>query len=233
MAKLKKNQSKSNSVIGKSIRKSKDTKKELSVKLHRMSPKEIAIYTTSDQIIVKSMNIGIKNGLLSIGNKQINSPSNVFDIELKINSSEIAVESDSSEANKLEAEKSKTVMRTNVQTLNSIIGIEWKRCKGEFGHNKIEIGDIVLAKMSGYSPWPSRIEDFSKNRKRINVYFFGTNNRGSVNATEVVAFEHCFNLIRYLSFRKFSEFHKSVIEVETLLGIESHLSLLKECQAIQ
>lgn len=224
MAKTKKSESKTKQIVESTINEStnRNNIKNLTVKIHRMTPREIEMHTKADMVIVKKIDIGISKGVLSIGNEQIKSSSKVFDIKLKLNSSETTIEL---------IPASSSQPRSTVKTLDALIRSAWNQCKKDFNEEPAH-GDIVMAKMTSYSPWPSRIEGFSKNKKRADVYFFGTNNRGSVNTNEIVIFDRCHNLIRLLLLRRFSEFHKSVFEVESLLGIEPNLSLLNPIESI-
>lgn len=179
MTKVHKSESKSKDiVIGKSFKKSKDKQKknelikDLVVTVHKMTPSEIKLHTEADSVIVKNMNISICKGVLSIGNEQIQSSTKVFDIKLKLNSSETIVkletasepESLSNSSNKIvervtASKKPASSCMSTVKTLDSLIKSAWTRCKKDSKENNqaIVVGDIVLAKMVGYSPWPSRI----------------------------------------------------------------------------
>lgn len=247
MAKNTKSESKTKQIVDKTIKKdtNKNNIKNLTVKIHKMTPREIELHTKADFFIVKKIEIGISEGVLSIHNDQIKSSSNVFDIKLKLNSSETTIESIVPSSSIQQRSTNKTLdktiesivatssgqQRSTVKTLDTLIRSAWNQCKKDFNEDLV-VGNIVMAKMTGYSPWASRIEGFSKNKKKTNVYFFGTNNRGSVNSNEIVPFSRCHSLIRLLILRKFSEFHKSVLEVENLLGIEPKHSLLNPTESL-
>lgn len=97
----------------------------------------------------------------------------------------------------------------------------------------IKVGDLVVVKMKPYSPWGAHVKGHSKNKKRVHVHFYGTNNEGTVDASEVVSFDICTEVIRLLLLRKIGMFHKSIVEIEKTLDIPQELSLLKECEALQ
>lgn len=74
---------------------------------------------------------------------------------------------------------------------------------------------------------------YTKDKKRAQIYFFGTNNVGSVDAKEIVVFGQCKNVIRLLLLRTIGPFHKGILEVKTLLGIAEEHSLLKKTIALE
>lgn len=116
------------------------------------------------------------------------------------------------------------------KSLNVIINDAWNKCKTEYRSSglHIEHSTVVMAKMSGYSAWPGRIDDFTKNGKRAHVFFFGSNNSGSVDVSEIVPFELCSEMIRLLMLRKVGLFHRGVLEIERFLNIPTALSFTKE-----
>lgn len=126
-----------------------------------------------------------------------------------------------------------------VKTLNSLINADWNKLKKEFQQQQsispvvIENRHIVMAKMNSYSPWGARVEGFNANRKRVHFYFFGTDNRGTVDSTEVIPFQDCHSVIRLLLLRKTSQFHKSIVEVEKILNVPDELSLLNEQNSLK
>lgn len=103
--------------------------------------------------------------------------------------------------------------------------------------NQLKIGDPVLAQMSGYGPWPSLIEDFTKDKKRIKCYFFGSHDRGSVDITKAIPFADAYHVIRLITLRKkigyLKEFVKSVKELEIQCGIPINLSSLRELESLE
>lgn len=96
----------------------------------------------------------------------------------------------------------------------------------------LQIGDFVLARMRGYSPWPSKIISFTKDRRRAKCYFYGSNNNGSVQIQEIIPFRDGFDVIRLLKIRNDNVFIKGVREVEYINGIPEHLSSLREINAL-
>lgn len=90
-----------------------------------------------------------------------------------------------------------------------------------------------MAKMRSYSPWGAQVKGHSKNKKRIHVYFYGTENEGTVDASEIVPFDICEEVIRLLLLRRIGMFHKSILEIERILAVPPELSLLKECESLQ
>lgn len=216
------------------------------VNLTRMSDMEYKFYVNSDKIITKNFDIKIARGMMTIGNESQYSKNGSFNVTLKERESKVDIkfdeqnlERDPKPVNAVNAANIKTpqsaaISKCVVSTLNSLINGAWKVCKMSFraANTPIREDDLVLAKMKSYSPWPARVDGFSKNKKRMNVYFYGTNNTGIVDAVEVVKFEQCHDVIKLLLLRKISEFHKAVREIESILGIRPELSLLKELQQL-
>lgn len=86
------------------------------------------------------------------------------------------------------------------------------------------INSIVLAKMKSYSPWPSKLIQIKG--KNAYVYFFGTNNHGTVQFDEVVPFIEATSVIKLLPAIKINHYKKAVREAEVFQGIPPELSIL-------
>lgn len=113
------------------------------------------------------------------------------------------------------------------KTLAELSNDAWKRCKKHTKSQQIifQIDQYVMAKMMSFSPWPAKITGFTKNRKKAYVYFFGTNNSGSVEINEITSFHDAEEVIRMQLLRHLSHFAKGIKEVETELGIPVELSI--------
>lgn len=111
---------------------------------------------------------------------------------------------------------------------------KWRQVKRQQQHKKKElrIGEMVLSKMRTYAPWPSKILSFSKDGKRAQVFFYGTDNSGSVNMDEIVQFKDTTDVVRLLLRRNMPFFSRGVKTIEHLCGIPDELSLLREFAAI-
>lgn len=126
-----------------------------------------------------------------------------------------------------------------VPTLQSIIDSTFKQQLQKFRETgkQLEIGDSVLAQMSGYGPWPSCIEGFTKNKQRIKCYFYGSHDRGSVDTTKVIPFDDAFDTIRLINLRKkigyLKQFVKGINELEIAHGVPEHLSSLRELESLE
>lgn len=96
----------------------------------------------------------------------------------------------------------------------------------------MEKGEAVLAKMSGYCAWPSRIDGFTKNGRRIKCYFYGSHNIGSVDVNQAIPFKDTFSMIRLINLRNIPNFAKGIKEMEFELGIPDDQSALREVPAI-
>lgn len=83
-----------------------------------------------------------------------------------------------------------------------------------------------MAKMRTYCAWPAQI--IKIRGKRTEVFFFGTNQTGTVDTNKISFFKHCHtNICRLLQRKKnIKKFIVAVKEVEVILKIPDHLSLL-------
>lgn len=248
---------KKKAIIRQSIQ--KVTLKECRVELFRISKDEIKLFTNSI-IFSKSFHVRIHGQTMEIGEKKCVSTNRSFHIKIKKHQLDLIAEPsatsitvEKTKENEVVAVDSKLpeaiVSGTSpnapiesIQNKDTLIGkaltefinAKWRESKKEYRktRNIIQIGDLVMAKMSTYSPWGSRVLSFTKNKQRATVCFFGEGLRGSVNVAEIVPFNRCTDVIRLLLLRKFSDFHKSIIEIERILGVPDHLSLLNEQKQI-
>lgn len=77
------------------------------------------------------------------------------------------------------------------------------------------------------------MHEHSKNKKRVQVSFNGTNNERIVDAAEIVPFDFCEEVVRLLILRRIEMFHKSISEIGRIIAVPPELSLLKECESLQ
>lgn len=121
-----------------------------------------------------------------------------------------------------------------VPTLQNIIDSTFKKEAKRFENSgeKFEKGDAVLAKMSGYCAWPSRIDGFTKNGRRMKCYFYGSHNTGTVDVNQAIPFKDAFSTIRLINLRNQTQFAKGIVEIEKERGIPDELSALSETPAI-
>lgn len=216
------------------------------VNLTRMTEREYGIYSKSSVIISKQFNIKIKDNYLEIKGMKQHSSSNTFAISFRKQMNEFLLENmtDTPPPTSVPATASNTESALNLKTnrkadtaktLNNLINDAWKVCKRDYLalNKQPEIGDIVMAKMKSYSAWPDRVHGFTKDKKRVQIYFFGTHYTGSVDAKETVAFHHSESVIRLLLLRMVGPFHKGISEIEAILGISHEHSLLRERNALE
>lgn len=85
--------------------------------------------------------------------------------------------------------------------------------------------------MSGYCAWPSRIDGFTKNNRRMKCYFYGSHNIGTVDVNQAIPFKDAYSIIRLINLRKPPQFAKGVREVEIVYGIPHELSALRDIPA--
>lgn len=123
----------------------------------------------------------------------------------------------------------------STQTLTTAINNTFKIALKEVENSKTKffVGDYVLARMKGYSPWPGKVKYFTKDKKRASIFFYGTQNNGSVDLNQMVKFSNGFDTIRLVHLRRLQDFEKGVKEIEREHGIPDHLSSLRETESIQ
>lgn len=217
------------------------------VKLKRLTKTEIDYYSNPKIVITKSFDIKIRGNNAEVNNIPIHSSNKAYTIELKSHGADLILENSGNQRKilmrkatvpKLTVAIIPKVRQTNkptVKSLNETINEAWKKCKAEFKllGESIDRKNFVMAKMSGYSAWPARIDDFTKNGKRAHVFFYGSNNTGSADISEIVPFGQCYDVIRLLLLRKCAQFRRSIIDIELSLNVPDELSLLREMLAIE
>lgn len=121
-----------------------------------------------------------------------------------------------------------------VSTLQNVIDSTFKREAKLFENSgeKFQYGQEVLAKMTGYAPWPARVEGFTKNGRRIKCFFYGSHNTGTVDINQVIPFKNAFSIIRLINLRNPRDFAKGVKEIEMRCGVPDEFSALRETKAI-
>lgn len=194
----------------------------------------------------KQFEIGlrIKDNKLTVINQNITveSDENRFNLGIQIKNDEIIVQIPESSSVQREAVErieylEKGHLRGNLprsKTLAELVNDMWKISKN---HNKsqsviFDIGQYVMAKMKSFSPWPANIIGFTKNRKRAQVYFYGTHNSGSVEVNEIALFQYSTEVVRMQLLRHLNFFEKGIKEIETELGIPAELSVTNHQNAL-
>lgn len=174
----------------------------------------------------REYNIGIQihKDVISVGDKKVklNQAQNV-NIGLSFNLEQFVVECCSVE---------KPILTNAPKSLNTLINTAWRKCKSE-SKNELVIGQIIIAKMKGYSPWPGTVTKFTSNGKRTQILFFGTHETGTVDTNEVVRFELANDVIALLLLRplyssRLNSFCKGIREAECVLGITDENSITRE-----
>lgn len=117
-------------------------------------------------------------------------------------------------------------------TLQTLIESSWRTCKTENKNQPLQIDDIVMGKMFKFCTWPGTIIEFTKDKKRAKILFFGTHNICSVNISEIVPFSAAHKVIRLILLRNPNDFSKGILEAERVLGIDENLSITKQQNAI-
>lgn len=214
--------------------------KECTVKLDRMSESFIRSWLKPN---THGNNIKIRSDQLKTNNAVIASASpSVSDIGIQTKKGNMFI----AETKPIVAEKAVSSVKTNtpvqqsksdkhiVKTLIQLVNESWKEIVRQKKQSKIILkeNDIIMAKMKGYSPWPGKIVSFSKNRKRAEVYFYGSHNKGSVDVNDMVLFEDSHKVIRFQLLRVLSEFKKGILEVEYEMNVPNESSITNEMNAI-
>lgn len=109
--------------------------------------------------------------------------------------------------------KTKAVaIRKPILSISSLFNI----CKQ---NNSIDlvVGQLVLAKMQTYSPWPAKIMEIKD--KKVTVFFFGTNNHGTVKKVDCVPIQFCGPVIMNLLESKQANLRKAVEEMKLMLHL--------------
>lgn len=213
--------------------------KECTVKLNRMTDSFISHWLNEPNTY--TIDIQIKNHRLVANNVEIPSTSaspSIFDIGIQIKHGNMMV----SKSKSIAAEESirpvkatTTSEKQMVKTLVQLANDSWKEILRKNKQSKIvfKANDIVMAKMRGYSPWPSKIISFTKNLKRAEVYFYGTHNKGTVDVNEIAPFENSYRTIRLQLLRVLTCFKKGILEVELEMNIPIELSITNETNSIR
>lgn len=160
--------------------KDKRKTKELVIAVRKLSTEEIAAMTSpkenTEKIQAKAQNIHTKIEIPPMKTELRRSQRNKNILGDIVGSSQIAPISKTPVQKQLKP-------ITPLQTAN----ILWQKVIGT--QPSVEIGMIVLAKMTTFWPWPARIVGFSK--KNARVMFFGDFKEGTVDKTLCVPFFNC------------------------------------------
>lgn len=194
----------------------------------------------------KSVEIQIKKGQLKINNVPIEeSDLGVFNIGIQIKSDKMSIQQLSNQniavenriATKIVSQKVASKESIRIPTIYQLTNTAWRRCLAESKRKSsvLVVSQHVLAHMKSFVPWPAIIISFSSNQKRINVHFYGTNQKGTVHAKDVAAFQDASEVIRLLLLRKatLSGFEKAVREIEIINNIPIEESITVDLNSIQ
>lgn len=90
--------------------------------------------------------------------------------------------------------------------------------------DRMEIGQIVLCRFSGWKEWPAVVIGFEKNL--IKVKFFGDNTTFKAAPKNFFSFEESHEtIIENLKFYKKPLYRKAVMEAESVLNVPPELSI--------
>ena len=115
-------------------------------------------------------------------------------------------------------------------TVNNSIKTTFNNAVKQFRNSGISFnpGDFILARMKGYQPWAARIISFSKDARRINIYFYGSHNYGTVSAKECIPFKFGYETIRLIKLKNLKHFTTGIQEIEIEHGVPPELSSLRD-----
>lgn len=200
------------------------------MKLKRLSPATIERYLKPNPI-THNIDGKIKGCTLKLGGVSITSKNLVFDIQMKLREDGIAV-SPSSVTQNSSQKSNLTVAVVQPKPITVLINEAWRTCKLD-RRGQFQLNDMVMAKLKGHVAWPSRIIAFV-NKHKAKVDFFGANQNekfGFVSITEMVHYDESNDVIRLTLKRDFAhkeKFKKGIREVELMLGMSSHKSILND-----
>lgn len=107
----------------------------------------------------------------------------------------------------------------------------WKKCRVN-RNGKFILNDLVMAKLKGHKPWPSKIVEFV-NEKKVKVEFLGAKEDekfGFISTGELAHFSQSSDVIRLILQMEFAikpHFIKGIRIVELIFGVPPDLSLIK------
>lgn len=113
----------------------------------------------------------------------------------------------------------KTKEVTKLKPIISIAAL-FNICK-QNNSTDLVVGQLVLAKMQTYSPWPSKIMEIRD--KKVTVFFFGTNNHGSVKKVDCIPIQFCGPVILRLMETKQANLSKAIEEMKVMLHLAQQL----------
>lgn len=193
-----------------------------------VSGQQLSIQKSENQF---HLNFQIKNNALTIGaideraiDKTVQSKHNELQVRLSRPQRSVMPVAQNKKIQQI-VEKPGKLPRS--KTIAELANDAWKRCK--YSKSKditFEVDQFVIGKMKSFPPWPCKIVGFTKNRKKVHVYFYGTHNSGSIEVNEITLFENSDEVIHLLLLRHLQCFAKGIREVEVELGIPAELSII-------
>lgn len=223
--------------------------RECSVKLTRLRAETIDRFLGHKKNITHDLKIRIRRNVMHVGEIAIVSKNNTFDIQLKSSLNGLRIVESSSRILRPRPNSdtscigpcktnlvAKEVVRSDIAKIQSkskvssvVIASAWRKCK-KGSLFKAHVGDIVMAKLSGHSPWPAVIVDFVSN-VRAKVEFFGADANekiGYVNVKEITPFSESAEVISALLERDCLKFKKSINEAELISQVPRHISIFND-----
>lgn len=215
--------------------------KHCSVILQRLSRDVVDRYLRGQrkpecEIINHKINVQINRNGMMMENSMIKNSNNTFTIQLKVTSSGVTVLKSPSKLISHRVAISKNPSKLVVSkpiNLSHNIDILWQQSKNMLDKNKLSVNDLIMTKIRGFLPWPSKVLEITKKKSFdvIKVEFYGAEpfeRFGFVKSNEVAYFKDCINLIKVILQRNPLKFMKGVKEVEVVLGLPESLSILNK-----
>lgn len=138
-------------------------------------------------------------------------------------------------AEKVNKTDQKSTRPVKTPKLKDLIDAKFEKEFQKFIESKqqLQIGDIVMARMKGYPPWPGRVENFSSNTKIVTCFFFGTHNCGPVGSKNIIPFILASETARLVCLRPPNAYIKAVKEIEYRNGVPEESSCLNTLKSIK
>lgn len=121
------------------------------------------------------------------------------------------------------------VTKQQSKSITKMVQEAWTKCKADNRREKyeVQINDVVMAKIKGYTPWPATVIKFL-NKNKVKVQFFGVQPKemfGFVNIAEITPFAKSINVIHLTLKRDMLQFNKAVQEAQLVCSIPSLASI--------
>lgn len=191
----------------------------------------------SESIVQHTIKISIRKNALRVGDyTQMASKNNSLFLQLKLSPNGVTVLNRMMNLRprpnlalvNVVAQKMPPVKTISCRIKYKNVNEAWSQCKKKYGKDKYALNDIVMAKVSGFFPWPSKIVDVL-DRNKFKVEFFGAEPHerfGFVTRKEITLFKDSSDVIRVLIHNSHDiKFKKAVRETEIFCCVPESQSI--------